>query len=222
MATDGRAATRRLKTAGDWPKISQHQRGLAAAGVIVDYLLEILRHQPMMITAGGLLAVLQFTATRFRARQFVQKRQQLRDRVIALNAFVASMKEVSEACDSHAACLQDALRERDLVLRQLAACGHKPSQRLFSRNAAQRLFLMYPASSAAGWLLHWAFFTLVATTIAGTVHGLLHMGHLPLRIRVLFLICTSVLAVLVRLAAIHVEGTKVEKRILHEPERVPG
>jgi hypothetical protein len=187
---------------------------------IVDYLLEILRHQPMMITAGGLLAILQFTANKLRARQSIQKKQQLRERVIALNAFVASMNEVSNVGDHHAACLQDALRERDLVLKQLAACGDKPSHRLLSRNAAQRLLLLYPPSRPAGWLLRWAFFTLLATTVAGTVHGLLHMGHLPLRVRVLFLITTFLLAVLVRLAAIYVEGVKPEERIIHQPAEV--
>lgn len=174
----------------------------------------------MMITAGGLIAILQFTMNKLRARQSIQKKQQLREKVIALNAFVASMKEVSDAGDSHAACLQDALRERDFVLKQLAGCGDKPSHRLFSRNAAQRLLLLYAPSSTAGWLLHWAFFTLVATTIAGTVHGLLHMGHLPLRIRVAFLIFTSVLAVLVRVAAIHVEGVKPEERMIHRPAEI--
>ena len=178
----------------------------------MDYLLEILRHQPMMITAGGLLAILQFTANKLRARQSIQKKQQLREKVIALNAFVASMKEVSEASESHA-CLQDALRERDLVLKQLASCGDRPSHRLLSRNAAQRLLLLYAPSRPAGWLLRWAFFSLLATTVAGTVHGLLHMGHLPLRVRVLFLITTFLLAVLVRLAAIYVEGVKPEERM---------
>ncbi len=188
----------------------------------MDYLLEILRHQPMMITAGGLLAILQFTANKLRARQSIQKKQQLRERVIALNAFVVSMKELADASDFHAACLQDALRERDLVVKQLAASGHKPSHRLLSRNAAQRLLLLYAPSSTAGWLLHWAFFTLVATTIAGTIHGLLHVGHLPFHIRVMFLIFTVVLAVLVRVAAIHVEDEKHEERITHQPRRVPG
>lgn len=190
--------------------------------VIVDYLLQILRYQPLMITAGGLVAILQFTANKLRARQSTQKKQQLRERVIALNAFVASMKELSDASDSHAACLQDALRERDLVLWQLAAHGQRPSHRFLSRNAVQRLLLLYAPSGTAGWLLHWAFFTLVATTIAGIVHGLLHSGHLPLHIRVPFLIFTFVLAVLVRVAAIHVEGGKLERRIIHQPGRVPG
>jgi hypothetical protein len=179
----------------------------------VDYLLEILRHQPMMITAGGLIAIMQFTASKVGARQSIQKKQQLRERVIALNAFVASMKEVLDAGDSHAACLQDALRERDLVLKQLAAHGGQRPHRLFSRNAAQLLLLLYAPSRPAGWLLRWAFFTLLATTVAGTVHGLLHMGHIPLRVRVPFLIATFVLAVLVRLAAIHVEGVKPEERM---------
>ncbi len=167
----------------------------------------------MMITAGGLLAAIQFAASKLGARQSTQKKQQLRQRVIALNTFVASMNEVSNGGDSHAACLQDALRERDLVLKQLAAHGDKRSHRLFSRNAAQRLFLLYAPSRMSGWLLRWAFFTLIATTIAGTIHGLLHTGHLPLHVRVLFLILTFVLAVLVRLAAIHVEGVKPEERM---------
>lgn len=179
----------------------------------MDYLLEILRHQPMMITAGGLLAILQFTASKFRVRQSVQRKQQLRERVMALNAFVASMNEVSDAGECHVACLQDALRERDLVLKQLAAHGQKPSHQFFSRNAAQRLLLLYAPSRAAGWLLRWAFFSLLATTVLGTVHGLLHMGHLPLRVRVTFLIVTFVLAVLVRVAAIYIEGVKPEERM---------
>lgn len=178
-----------------------------------DYLLEILRHQPMMITAGGLIAVLQFTVGKFHARQSITRKHQLREKVIALNAFVASMNQVSHACDSHATCLQDAVRERDVVLQQLASCGDKRSHRLFSRNAAQRLLLLYAPSSTAGWLLHWAFFTLVATTIAGTVHGLLHMGHLPLRVRVPFLIFTFVSALVMRIAAIHVEGVKPEEHM---------
>jgi hypothetical protein len=179
----------------------------------VDYLLEILRRQPMMITAGGLLAILQFTVSKLSARQSVQKKQQLREKVIALNAFVASMNEVGGVGNHHVACLQDALRERDLMLKQLAAHGNKPSHQLFSRNAAQRLLLLYAPSRPAGWLLRWAFFSLLATTVAGTVHGLLHMGHLPLRVRVLFLITTFLLAVLVRLAAIYVEGVKPEERM---------
>lgn len=188
----------------------------------MDYLLQILRFQPMMITAGGLLAILQFTTNKFRARQSIQRKQQLRERVIALNAFVASMNQVSDAADFHAACLHDALRERDLVLRQLAAHGQRPSHRLFSRNAAQRLFLLYAPSSTAGWLLHWAFFTLLAAMVTSTARGLLHMSHLPLRVRVTFLIVTFVLAVLVRVAAIHVEGVKPEERIIHQPGQVLG
>ncbi|MGO9302543.1 MAG: hypothetical protein ACLP3R_02420, partial [Candidatus Korobacteraceae bacterium] len=150
------------------------------------------------------------------------KETALRERVIALNAFVASMNEVSDAGDSHAACLHDALRERDLVLRQLAAHGQRRSPRLFSRNAAQRLFLLYAPSNTAGWLLRWAFFSLLAAMVTSTARGLLHMSRLPLHVRMTFLIVTFVLAVLVRVAAIHVEGVKPEERILHHPERVPG
>jgi hypothetical protein len=181
--------------------------------VIVDYLLEILRHQPMMITAGGLVAIIQFTASKLGARQSIQKKQRLRERVIALNAFVASMSEVSDAGDSRIVCLQDALRERDLLLTQLAAHGQQRSHRLFSRSAAQRLLLLYPPSRTAGWLLRWVFFSLLVTTVAGTVHGLLHMGHLPARVRVPFLITTFILAVLVRVTVIHVEGMKPEERM---------
>jgi hypothetical protein len=176
----------------------------------VDYLLQILRFQPMMITAGGLLAVLQFTASKLHARQSIQKKQQLRERIIALNAFIATMHEVSDAGDACGACLQDALHERAHVLRQLAAHGDKRSHRLFSRNAAQRLFLLYAPSRTAGWLLRWAFFSLLATTVFGTVHGLLHTGHLPVHVRVTFLIVTFLLAVLVRVAAIYVEAAKFE------------
>jgi hypothetical protein len=48
------------------------------------------------------------------------------------------------------------------------------------------------------------------------------MSRLPLGVRMTFLIVTLVLAVLVRVAAIHVEGVKPEERVIHQPEQVPG
>jgi hypothetical protein len=45
------------------------------------------------------------------------------------------------------------------------------------------------------------------------------MSRLPLGVRMTFLIVTSVL---VRVAAIHVEGVKPEERVIHQPEQVPG
>lgn len=176
----------------------------------MDYLLQILRFQPMMITAGGLIAFLQFTASKLGARQSIHQKERLRARVIALNAFITSMNVVSDAGDVHGVCLQDALRERAVILGQLAAHGQKRSPRFFSRNAVQRLFLLYAPSNSAGWLLRWAFFTLIAAMVTSTVRGLLHMSRLPLHVRMTFLIVTFFLAVLVRLAAIHVEGQKPE------------
>ena len=179
----------------------------------MDYLLQILRFQPMMITAGGLIAFLQFTASKLGARQSIHQKERLRTRLIALNAFITSMNDVSDAGDAHGACLQDALHERTLILRQLAAHGQKRSHRLFTRNAVQRLLLLYAPSNSAGWFLRWAFFTLLATTVAGTIHGLLHTGHLPLHVRVTFLTVTVILAALVRVAAVHVDRVKPEERM---------
>lgn len=179
----------------------------------MDYLLQILRFQPMMITAGGLIAFLQFTAAKLGARQSIHQKERLRARVIALNAFITSMNEVADAGDAHGRCLQDALHERALILGQLAAHGQKRSPRLFTRNAVQRLFLLYAPSNAVGWLLRWAFFTLIAAMVTSTVRGLLHMSRLPLHVRMTFLIVTFFLAVLVRLAAVHVEGGKPAERV---------
>jgi len=87
----------------------------------------------------------------------------------SVNAFIASMKELSSTGESHSACLQDALRERDLVLEELAAMAARGgrSRRRMSRNAIQRLFLLYAPTGPAGWIVRWAFFTLLITTAAG-------------------------------------------------------
>jgi len=77
----------------------------------MDYLIELFRHLPAHAIAGGVVPVIQFTASKLGARQSVHKKHQLRERTIALNAFVASMNAVSGAGDAEAACLQDALRD---------------------------------------------------------------------------------------------------------------
>jgi hypothetical protein len=161
--------------------------------------------------AGGLVPLIQFTASKLATRQSEYKKLQLREKVIALNAFIATMTEFHEEADSHSACLQDALRERGLVLQQLAVFAdqeRRMSRQLLSRNAAQRLFLLYMPPHLAGWPLRWVFFTLLITALAGTVRGLLHVNYLRLRVLFPFLIVTFVLTALARLAVYYRERSE--------------
>ena len=81
----------------------------------MDYPLDFFRYFPRQAIAGGWVPIIQFTAGRLVTRQLVQKKRQLREKVIALNAFIASMNDVPDEGEHHAACLQDALRQRRLV-----------------------------------------------------------------------------------------------------------
>jgi hypothetical protein len=172
-----------------------------------DHHLELLQYLPAAIT-GGLVPIVQFAAARLSALRSVHKKRQLRENVIALNAFIAGVKEVAAEDGSGSACLRDAFRERGLVLDQLmaiAAAERSATLRFPSPNAARLLFLLYPPSRPVGWALRWAFFTLLVTTVAGTIRGSLHISYLPPRILVPSVVATFLLAVLVRLAAFFVE-----------------
>jgi hypothetical protein len=89
------------------------------------------------------------------------QQRELREKVIALNVFLGSMNEFREVSE-HGACLQDALRERSLLLLQLAsltAQKSRTSHSLLSSSGARRLFLLYAPSGAGTWALHWIFFS---------------------------------------------------------------
>ena len=180
------------------------------------YHPEIFRHSPAYAVAGGIVPIIQFAANKLALQHSAHRKHQLRKKVIALNAFIVSMKEVPDKNDSYATCLQDAILERSRVLNQLAALTPEESRRsaqFFSKNAAQQLFLLYAPPRPIGWLLRWAFFTLLIYTVTGTVRGLLHINYLPAHVLLPTLIVNSILVVLVRLAAYYLEPMKPEKHM---------
>lgn len=62
----------------------------------IDYLMELFRYLPLQAMAGAHSTA---RVDKLATLQSVHKKHQLREKVIALNAFVASMKEVSGASD---------------------------------------------------------------------------------------------------------------------------
>jgi hypothetical protein len=54
-------------------------------------------------------------------RQTVHKQRELREKVVALNVFIGSMNEFPDLSEHHAACLEDAVGQRGLLLTQLAS-----------------------------------------------------------------------------------------------------
>jgi hypothetical protein len=124
--------------------------------IAMNYHGELLRHLPASGIAGGLMPVIQFAAERVGIRHTVHKKHQFRERVIALNAFITGINEVPARNESEAACLQDAMQERDFALKQLASLADHESRksgRLRAANAIQRLFLLYAPSRPLGWPL---------------------------------------------------------------------
>lgn len=166
-----------------------------------------MQYLPAQGTAGALVSIAQFAGHKLSKRRDVNRKRELRESLIALNAFIGSMKRSNKQSDL-LVCLQDALRERRMVITQLAVLSGegsaKPHQRAL-RSRAQRLFLLYMPSRPLAWLLHWAFFTLLIMTVVGTVRGLLHNAYLPVPLLVPFLMATSSLAVVVRLVVSYTE-----------------
>jgi hypothetical protein len=175
--------------------------------------LEALRHLlnllPLQVFAGGIIPALQFARGKFRSLQAEQRTLHLRSRVVALTAFISSMKEVTGGQEWREVCLIDALRERESLLRELAASIARETARQKhsrSRNWLPWLFLLYQPPRPIGWVLRWSFFALVFVTVAGSVRGVLHESYLPVPVLVPFLLVSFVLAVVVRLAAAQIEG----------------
>lgn len=177
--------------------------------------LEALRHLlnllPLQVFAGGLIPVLQFAREKFRSLQIEQRKLHLRSRLVALTSFISSLQEVPAGHEFRAACLDDALMERDNLLRELASSiarettGRKPIR---PRNWLAWLLLLYPPPRPIGWVLRWSFFALVFVTLAGSVRGILHENYLPVPVLVPFLMTSFVLAVVVRVAAFHIERVR--------------
>jgi hypothetical protein len=177
--------------------------------------LEALRHLltllPLQVVAGGAVPIVQFAQQRLLMRQAEQRKQDLRTKLVALHAFLSSIEGMAPEHEARAVCLEDALLEREHLLRELAsAIIHRSSRRKRIRphNWLQWFFMLYPPPRQVGWVLRWSFFALMIVTVAGTVRGLLHENYLPMPVLVPFLITSFVLAVVVRVVAFHIERVR--------------
>ncbi|HTZ56714.1 MAG TPA: hypothetical protein VMB49_01390 [Acidobacteriaceae bacterium] len=177
--------------------------------------LEALRHLlnlfPLQVFAAGLIPVLQFARERFRSLQVEQRKQHLRAKLVGLNAFISSMQELPPNDQFGQVCIEDAVREREGVLRELAASIARESARqkhIRPRRWMPWLLLLYHPPRPSGWALRWSFFALLFVSVAATVRGILHENYFPLRVLVPFVVTCFVLAMVVRLAALRIEGVR--------------
>jgi hypothetical protein len=135
----------------------------------------------------------------------------LREKVIALNGFIGNMDEFPDGSNHHAICLQDAVRQRGLLLMQLASlCARKsrPSYSVVSGNAARRLLLLYAPSGPLAWALHSIFFFFLIAAFTGLIRTLFHIAYLRPTILVPIVIGDFVIVILVRLASFYVDQPK--------------
>jgi hypothetical protein len=174
--------------------------------------LEALRHLlnlfPLQVFAGGLIPVLQFAREKFRSVQIEQRKLHLRTRLVALQAFISSARELPAGHQFGPVCLEDALKERDTVLGELSTTIARDTagrRQVRSRSWVPWLFLLYQPPRPVGWALRWSFFALLFVTAAATIRGLLHENYFPLQVLVPFVITTFILAVVIRFAALRIE-----------------
>jgi hypothetical protein len=180
----------------------------------MNYRQEILHFLPAQATAAALIPIALFAYNKLTMRQTVHKQRDLREKVVALNVFMHSMNEFPDMSEDHAACLQDALRQRGLNLMQLAALTAEKSRTshpLLSRRGMRRLFLLYEPSGPLAYALHWCFFLFLFSTITGLVRGLLHVAYLREAILVPVEIIDFVLVLLLRLACFYVDRPRPER-----------
>jgi hypothetical protein len=183
----------------------------------MNYQQEILRYLPAQATAAALIPIIQLAFNKLTKRQTVHKQRELREKVIALNVFLGSMNEFpEEVSEHHGACLQDALRERSLLLMQLAsltAQKSRTSHSLLSGSGARRLLLLYAPSGAVAWALHWIFFFFLIAAVTGLIRGLFHVAYLRPSILVPVVIGDFVVVLVVRLASFYVDRAKPGKLV---------
>jgi tRNA A37 N6-isopentenylltransferase MiaA len=87
----------------------------------VSYYHEILRYLPAQATAAAFIPIIQLAVSKLAKRQAVHKQSDLREKTNALTVFIASMNDIPDGDEHHAACLKDALRDRSLVFVELAS-----------------------------------------------------------------------------------------------------
>jgi hypothetical protein len=182
----------------------------------MNYHHEILRYLPAQATAAAFIPIIVLAFNKLAMRQTVHKQRELREKVVALNVFTRSMNEFPDVSEHHAACLQDALRQRGLFLIQLASLADQKSRAshsLLSRSGARRLFLLYAPSGPFAWALHWIFFFFLIAAMTGLIRSLFHIAYLRPSILVPLVIGDFVIVILVRLASFYVDRPKLGKQV---------
>lgn len=168
----------------------------------------LLHEFPIQALLGSIVPIVQFTASRLAATRSAHRKRRLREQIIALDAFISSAEKHPRE-DLAAAVLEDALVERGKILSQLvAAADRNRRHRLPSPRTLQRLFLLYPPDRPAGWALRWAFFTMLITTVTGTIRGIIHVNYLPMSILVPAMAATAALTIVTQLAASRMDGRR--------------
>jgi hypothetical protein len=171
----------------------------------MTYHQEIIRYLPAQATAAAFIPIMLLAFKKLTMRQTVHKQRELRERVIALNVFIGSMKEFPDVGEHHAACLQDGLRQRGLILTELASLTARKSRTLLSRSGARRLLLLYAPSGPFAWALHWIFFFFLIAALTGLIRSLFHVAYLRPSILVPLVIGDFVIVILVRVASFYVD-----------------
>jgi hypothetical protein len=174
----------------------------------MNYHHEILRYLPAQATAAAFIPIILLACNKLTLRRTVHRQRELREKVVAFNVFIGSMNEFPDVSEHHAACLQNALRQRGLLFMQLASLTaekSRTSHTFLSRSGVRRVLLLYAPSGPFAWALHWIFFFFVIAIATGLIRNLLHVAYLRPSILVPLLIADFVLAVLVRLASFYVD-----------------
>jgi hypothetical protein len=175
-------------------------------------LWHLIREFPIQALAGAIVPLGQFGWQKLRMRQDKQRKLHLRERLVALNTFILSLDHVAPDAPHRAESLEDALAERETVLKELAASiAHARTSRrasILKWWSLQRLALLNLPVRPLGWILRWSFFTLVVATVVGAVRMVLHRSSLPQGYRAPFLITTIGLAIVVRVVTTYVDRRK--------------
>jgi hypothetical protein len=165
---------------------------------------------------GAFIPILSLVYNKLTMRRAVHRQRDLREKVIALNIFTASMNAFPDTSENHAVCLQDALRQRGLLLLQLAtsiAPKFRVPRSLLSRSGMRKLFLLYAPSGLFAWALHWIFFFFLIAAMTGLIRDLFHIAYLRPAILLPLVTGDFVVVILVRLASMYVDRPKPEMQI---------
>jgi hypothetical protein len=182
----------------------------------MNFHQEILRYLPAQATTAAFIPMALLAYNKLTMRQTVHKQRELREKVIALNVFIGSMNEFPDLSEHHATCLRDALRQRGLVLVQLASLTtpkSRASHSIFSRSGARRLLLLYAPSGMLAWALHSIFFFYLIAAMTGLIRGLFHIAYLRAPILVPLVISDFVIVIIMRVASFYVDRPKIGKHV---------